>query len=53
MQADQGAVGQVHALDAGDQVTVLRVALDVAAQRGGEVVADAVLVAQAHGICAP
>jgi hypothetical protein len=49
-QADQGAVGQVHALAVGDQVGLVGVALQVAAQRLlGEVVADAVVVARAQG----
>jgi hypothetical protein len=49
VQGDQGGVGQVHALDAGHQVAVLGVTLQVAAQRVGEVLADAVMVAQAQG----
>jgi hypothetical protein len=53
VQRDRRAVGQVDALDGGDQVAVLGEVLQAAAQRGGVVVADAVLVAQAHGVRAP
>jgi hypothetical protein len=47
---NQDAVAQLDALDKGDQVAVLPAALGAVAHGGGQIWADAVVVAQARGV---